>query len=140
MNTDPNAGCRAGELNLGWTSDCAPALGGTGGRACCCETKAPINHHSGNKPQALGSTITTAQKEACTKANGQIVCSNQCNYTTSADVNYLHGTTGLATQSELRVLVPSIRHAIAPAAKAAIIMETSKLPPGPNLGRSHTRD
>ena len=79
MNTDPNAGCRAGELNLGWTSDCTPTLGGTGGRACCCETKAPatiITPEICLKP--LGSTITAAQKEACIKANGQIVCSNQC--------------------------------------------------------------
>ena len=109
MNTDPNAGCRAGELNLGWTSDCAPALGGTGGRACCCETKAPITIITPEiclKP--LGSTITTAQKEACTKANGQIICSNQCNYTTSADVNYLLGTSGLATQSELPGTCPVV--------------------------------
>ncbi|HOI97116.1 MAG TPA: hypothetical protein PLA19_01270 [Candidatus Pacearchaeota archaeon] len=79
MNTDPNAGCRAGELNLGWTSDCTPTLGGTGGRACCCGTKAPttiITPEICLKP--LGSTITAAQKEACIKANGQIVCSNQC--------------------------------------------------------------
>jgi len=79
INTDPNAGCKASELNLGWTSDCTPTLGGTGGRACCCETKAPatiITPEICLKP--LGSTITAAQKEACIKANGQIVCSNQC--------------------------------------------------------------
>ena len=107
--TDPNSGCRVGESNLGWTSDCTPALGGTGGRACCCEIKTPTTIIAPEiclKP--LGSTITTAQKEACTKANGQIVCSNQCNYTTSADVNYLLGTSGLATQSELPGTCPVV--------------------------------
>jgi len=36
LETDPNTGCKAGEVNLGWTSDCTASQLAGGGRACCC--------------------------------------------------------------------------------------------------------
>jgi len=109
LYTASSVGCKAGEFNLGWTSDCTPNRTSTGGRACCCEVKTPstiIAPEICLKP--LGSTVTATQKEACAKVNGQIVCSNQCNYTTSADANHLLGTSGLATQPEFPGTCPGV--------------------------------
>jgi len=109
LYTTSNTGCKAGELNLGWTSDCTPEGMSGGGRACCCDTKTPTTIIT---PEicfkSLGSTVTAAQKEACAKANGQIVCGNQCNYTTNADANHLLGTLGSTTQPESPGTCPAV--------------------------------
>jgi hypothetical protein len=109
LHTASNVGCKAGEFNLGWTSDCTPNRTSTGGRACCCEAKTPttiIVPEICLKP--LGSTTTAAQKEACAKANGQIVCSNQCNYTINVDANHLLGTLGSTMQPESPGTCPAV--------------------------------
>lgn len=81
------AGCNAGYENVGWTSDCTAAGMGGGGRACCCAPETPpsppISEMCG---KTLSATPTTAEKEACAKAGGNIFCSagNQyCTPTTS---------------------------------------------------------
>jgi len=76
LTTDTNAGCKSGEVNLGWTSDCTAAQLAGGGRACCCGLGTPPVVIPEMCGKSLGSSVTNEQQATCAEYGGQILCSN----------------------------------------------------------------
>jgi hypothetical protein len=80
----PNAGCKSGETNFGWTSDCTAAGITGGGRACCCKTT-PVCGNGTCEAGETTSNCATDCKPVCVSEGGTI------NLTTSQSSNCCDG-------------------------------------------------
>ena len=80
LNSQPGS-CKAGELNLGWTSDCTAAGISGGGRACCCATETPPSVCA-----AIGQTCQPATNSFIGSNGNQCCAGSTClqNTTTGA--------------------------------------------------------